>query len=153
MSTGAVPEMCRTCDHNYRDSLRGVVGGDVGLYDIDIVLEADKRILAVGEYKRYKQDYQEFLIPSFEFVALKKIAKLMRVSCLLLIEVCNPGRPSYWYAWEIDRFETDRPFKQVIGKTWAAFNPATAKRLDTAEELGGWLRGMIVRLQGAKHGS
>jgi hypothetical protein len=72
MSPGAVPEMCRTCDHNYRESLRGVVGGNVGLYDIDIVLEANKRILAVGEYKRYKQDYQEFLIPSFEFVALQK---------------------------------------------------------------------------------
>lgn len=139
-------EMCRTCDHNYREGLRGIVGGDVGLYDIDIVLEANRRILAVGEYKRFKQDYQEFLVPAFEFVALKKIAKLMRVSCLLLVEVCNPGRPSYWYAWEIDRFETERQFKSLNGKTWAAFSPG--KRLDRGA-LGGWLQGLIVRLQGA----
>ena len=140
-------EMCRTCDHNYREGLRGIVGGDVGLYDIDIVLEANRRIIAVGEYKRYKQDYREFLIPAFEFVALKKIAKLMRVSCLLLVEVCNPGRPSYWYAWEIDRFETERQFKSLNGKTWAAFSPG--KRLESRGELGGWLQGLIVRLQGA----
>ena len=48
MSPGAVPEMCRTCDHNYREGLRDVIGGRAGLYDIDIVLEVNKRILAVG---------------------------------------------------------------------------------------------------------
>lgn len=143
-------EMCRTCDHNYREGLRGIVGGDVGLYDIDIVLEANRRIIAVGEYKRYKQDYREFLIPAFEFVALKKIAKLMRVSCLLLVEVCNPGRPSYWYVWEVDRHELDRRFKSVNGKTWAPFNPAIAVRLDSPGALGCWLQGLIMRLQGVK---
>jgi hypothetical protein len=143
-----MPEMCRVCDHNYRAGLRGLVKGNVGLYDIDIVLEKDKRILAVGEYKRYKLDYNEFLIPAFEIVAIKKVAKIMHTSCLLLVEVCNPGKSSYWYAWEVDRFETNRRFKSINGKTWAAFDPDLAVRLESKQALSVWLDELIKRLQG-----
>ena len=39
-----------------------------------------------GEYQRFRQDYHEFLISRFEYVALKKFAKLLRVRPLVIVE-------------------------------------------------------------------
>lgn len=147
-----VPEMCRTCDNNYRLGLIKAFdtkGSHIGLYDIDIVLEVGKRIIAIGEYKRFKTDYREFLIPAFEYVALKKVAKLMRVSCFLIVELVVPGKESEFLVWMIDRFEQleQRPMKDLKGKKFVGFDPERAVRLN-ADELTDWINALIAGLTG-----
>lgn len=149
-----VPDMCRACDNNYRFGLRKAINipsaRSIWLYDIDIVLEVNGRILAIGEYKRYKKEYKEFLIPAFEYVALKKIAKLMRVPCFLIIELVKP-KPceSEYRVWMVDRFEPPgaRPMKEMMGKKCAVFNPEYALRLDT-NGLKVWLNALVMSLVG-----
>ena len=148
-----VPDMCRACDNNYRFGLLKAFdtsARNIGLYDIDLVLEVDGRILAIGEYKRFKQEYQEFLIPAFEYVALKKVAKMMRVACFLIVELVKPRpRESEYRVWMVDRFERpgDRPMKEMKGKKWAAFDPEYAVRLDT-DGLTEWMNALIASLGG-----
>ncbi len=148
-----VPEMCRTCDNNYRLGLIKAFdakGRHIGLYDIDIVLEVDKRIIAIGEYKRFKSEYREYLIPAFEYVALKKVAKLMRVSCFLIVELVLPGKESEYLVWMVDRFEQldQRPMKDLKGMKFVGFDPERAVRLDT-DGLTGWVNSLIASLTGA----
>ena len=147
-----VPDMCRACDNNYRFGLLKAFdtsARNIGLYDIDLVLEVDGRVIAIGEYKRFKQDYREFLIPAFEYVALKKIAKMMRVACFLIVELVYPNRASEYRVWMVDRFERpgDRPLKEMKGKKWAAFDPEYAVRLDT-DGLTEWMNALIASLGG-----
>lgn len=146
-----VPEMCRTCDNHYRLGLVKAFdtkAGRIGLYDIDIVLEVNKRIIAIGEYKRFKTVYPEFAIPAFEYVALKKVAKMMRVSCFLIVELVRPSAESEFFVWLVDRFEMpgERPMKTIRGMKYVGFDPACGARLDI-EGLTAWVNALIARLE------
>ena len=145
-------EACRTCDHNYRAGLHQLIDtpGKVGLYDIDLVLEVDGRIRAIGEYKRFAVDYQEFLVPSFEYVALKKIAKLLKVPALLIVEIVGAlgADPVYW-CWLVDRFERRRKFVRKNDQVWAVFRREEAKLTgESRASLSSWLNGLVNQWRG-----
>jgi hypothetical protein len=142
----ARPE-CAYCDHNYRSLFIDAIkppkpGKRVAVYDLDIIVEYDARIRYIAEFKRFKSAYPEFLIPAFEYVGLKKFAKLLRVPCLVIVEI--PG--TEMWVFEVDRFERDRAFKSMPGRSgqFAVFQKEEGLRYTSIEELGEYLGGLLV---------
>ena len=148
-----IPDVCRTCDNNYRLGLVQEFkscGGKVGLYDIDLVLEVAGRILMIAEYKRFKREFPAYMIPGYQYVALKKIAKMMQVACILIVELVadDPDEGSEYLVWTIDRFEgvSARPLVEIEGKRgkWALFDPGYAVRLNTIDALTKWITNTFI---------
>lgn len=138
---------CAYCDHNYRSLFIDAIkppeeGKRVAVYDLDIIVEYDARIRYIAEFKRYKAAYREFLIPAFEYVALKKFAKLLRVPPLVIIQI--PGK-EVW-VFEVDRFERDREFKQMSGKPgqFAVFAQGEGTRYTSVDDVGAALGTLLV---------
>lgn len=146
-------DVCRTCDNNYRLGLVQEFkscGGKVGLYDIDLVLEVAGRIQMIAEYKRFKREFPAYMIPGYQYVALKKIAKMMQVACILIVELVadDPDEGSEYLVWTIDRFEgvSARPLVEIEGKRgkWALFDPYSAVRLNTTDALTEWITNTFI---------
>jgi len=148
-----IPDVCRTCDNNYRLGLIQEFtksGGKVGLYDIDLVLEVAGRIRMIGEYKRFRREFKAYMIPGYQYVALKKIAKMMKVACILIVELVadDTDEGSEYLVWTIDRFEgvSARPLVEIEGKRgkWALFDPYSAVRLNTIDALTEWITNTFI---------
>lgn len=78
----------RTDYGGYRRDLNDVYKGlphRISLYDIDLVLEVDGQIKAIFEWKEYATAHDTLSIPFFEYVAMKKISKLLHVSPYIVI--------------------------------------------------------------------
>lgn len=128
---------CENCDHAYRrsfvDIIAGCGNGKAAVYDLDLVLEVEGRIVALMEYKRYKKRYPAYYVPFFEYVALKKFAKILRVTPYIIIETVQGG--SVFHVFKVDRFEYSRgatTFSQG-GRKFAIFDTAEGLEMDNTD--------------------
>lgn len=128
----SVPD-CKTCDHAYRssfvDMIRSARPGTASMYDIDMVLEVDSRIVAIFEYKRYQKRYPDYMIPAFEYIALMKFARLLRVVPYIIVEIVEGGQS--FHVFKVDRFA---PKRELItwktGRKFAVFPASESEEMD-----------------------
>jgi len=124
---------CATCDHNYRSTFRSLTPDipKLSVYDIDLVMELESRIFGIGEWKRSRTEYPEYLYPAFEYMGAKKFGKMLRVAPYLFWEIVGADK---FLIWKIDRFERDREFKTLSGKggQMAVFSPDDATIVNKA---------------------
>ena len=123
---------CENCDYAYRSSfvniVRGVRPGSASLYDLDLVLEVDGEIKAIFEYKRFQSRYTAYHIPAFEYIALKKFGKLLKVTPYVIIETLQGGQ--CFHIFKLDRFEFNRSFATAkTGRKMAVFDSSEGVEL------------------------
>lgn len=142
----AAPD-CATCDHNYRGTFRALCPDvdRLAVYDIDLVLEHGGRIFGIVEWKKTRQEYEQYLVPAFEYVGLKKFAKLLRVVPYVIYEIV--GADAFWI-FPVDRFEKTRPFTSLPSSTgkYAVFLPAEGRRCGR-RDFSLWLQSEIDRAE------
>jgi len=117
-----LPE-CQTCEFGYRGTLLQVMEGlgdqKTAIYDIDLVIERNGAILAIGEYKRFTADVPVYLIPLWEYIALGRLAKRLAVPAYVIVEHVRRDRESLYYVFTADkRREARRAWK---GRLFALF--------------------------------
>mgnify|MGYP001291828816 FL=1 len=136
---------CAVCDHNYRATFRALTPDvpNLAVYDIDLVMECNSHIFGLGEWKRSRTEYQEYLYPAFEYMGIKKFGKLLRVPPYLMWEIVGADK---FLIWKIDRFERDREFMTLLGKNgqMAVFSPDDALVVNRAG-FAEWLRTEIEK--------
>ncbi len=120
----------RTDNPTYRRALNDVFKGlphRISLYDIDLVLEVDSQFRAIFEWKEYQKDYNALYVPFFEYVALKKVAKVMQVPPYVV--VVQGGK---YHLIEVDRFEDPgrRPRRDLNGRQQAVFQTSEGLEFD-----------------------
>lgn len=129
---------CATCDHNYRYLFNDLIKptsplyGKLGIYDIDLVVEREGEIKYIVEYKKYKEVFSKFFIPSFEYVAQKKIGKRLRVPPYIIFDIV--GKDEFWL-FPIDRFEMRREFVKHKGRSFATFSQNEGHQLSKEQLL------------------
>lgn len=132
---------CINCPYGYlfflKDSvireIQDYLNAKIAIYDIDVVLEAEKKIQGIIEWKKLSKVPKTFNVPMFEYVGLKKIAKLMRVQPYIVFQVGDGlnAEDFKYYVIELDRFEKGREIKKIpkLGKC-AVFKHEEAKEMD-----------------------
>ena len=147
---------CYSCDFGYiyvlkdmEEELKNKMGLDnvkFGFYDIDVVLEANKQFKSIFEWKNTYQmpkEFDEFKIPAFEYVGLKKIGRMMKVPPYVVFHhMDDPTHPenNLFTIIPIDRFETERQFRREE-EIKAIFDRKEAYTVDYEE-----LKKFILRL-------
>jgi len=139
---------CILCPQGYLHALRDNLLKElqdyfdiqVAIYDIDAILEVGTRFAAIFEWKMKQESYQDYWLQTFEYVALKKLGKLMRTTPyfvnqilpdnieLILESATNPEEALYqnstFVVFEIDRFERKeaRLFERRNGVHYAIYS-------------------------------
>ena len=138
---------CATCDHNYRGTFRALCPDvdKLAVYDIDLILEYRGRIFGIVEWKRVRQQYEQYLVPAFEYVGLKKFAKLLRVVPYVIYEIVGANQ---FVIFPVDRFERKRPFTTLPSGSgqYAVFLPEEGRVLDL-KSFSAWLQLEISHAQ------
>lgn len=114
----------------YRRDLNDVYKGlphRISLYDIDLVLEVDGKIKAIFEWKEYATTHDTLSIPFFEYVAMKKIAKILHVSPYIVIHTGD-----LYHIHPLNRWENaeNRDRITVNGRQHAVFAQEELQTLD-----------------------
>lgn len=143
---GSHPD-CALCDHNYRTTFRTLTPDvpKLAVYDLDLILEYENKILAIIEWKKLRGEFREYLIPAFEYVGLKKFGKMLRVAPFIVYEIVSSDK---FVVFRVDRFERDRPFKILQPKNFGkasnyAVFPAEQGRIITKAEFRGWVSDLV----------
>jgi len=144
---GSHPD-CALCDHNYRTTFRSLTPDvpKLAVYDLDLIVEYQNKILAIIEWKKIRGEFREYLIPAFEYVGLKKFGKMLRVAPFIVYEVVGADK---FVVFRVDRFERDRPFKILQPKNFGkatnyAVFPAEQGKIVTKGEFRIWVKSLIA---------
>jgi hypothetical protein len=112
-------------------------GIKLAIYDIDAVLEVNKRFRAIFEWKNtYSHpENADYIIPSFEYVGLKKLGKRLRVEPYIIVRhMDNPENPEgdTYAIIPINRFEIkdDRRYTKINNVHMTLFSNEEAEITD-----------------------